>query len=95
MRKKWATIVWTPTCHSISYSIPFHLTALLPLSTQQSTLRPSQQHLNRHSKPLSHSFLLCLLLQTKKTAPDKRNYILEATAVSSANQPMAEQADQQ
>ena len=28
----------TPTCHSISsYSIPFHLTALLPLSVPQST----------------------------------------------------------
>ena len=30
--------VGTPTCHSISsYSIPFHLTALLPLSVPQST----------------------------------------------------------
>jgi hypothetical protein len=36
-----------------------------------------------------------LLPQTKKTAPDKRNYLLEATPISSANQPMAEQADQQ
>jgi len=31
-------VVGTPTCHSISsYSIPFHLTALLPLSVHQST----------------------------------------------------------
>jgi len=28
-------------------------------------------------------------------APDKRNYLLEAMPISSANQPMAEQADQQ
>jgi hypothetical protein len=48
-----------------------------------------------HSKPLSHSLLLCLLPQTKKMAPDKRKYLLEATPISSANQPMAEEADQQ
>jgi len=29
--------VGTPTCHSVSYSIPFHLTALLPPSVPQST----------------------------------------------------------
>ena len=50
---------------------------------------------NHHSKPLSHSLLLCLLPQTNETSPDKRNYLLEATPISSANQPMAEQADQQ
>jgi len=33
--------------------------------------------------------------QTKKTAPGNQNYLLEATPISSANQPMAEQADQQ
>jgi len=53
--------VGTPTYHSISYSIPFHLTALLPLSVHHSTHQPSQQHLNHHRKPLSHSLLLCLL----------------------------------
>ena len=58
----------TPTCHSISDSIPFHLTALLPLSIHQSALRPSQQHLNHHRKPLSHSLLLCLL-PNKGNAP--------------------------
>ena len=62
----------TPTYNSISYSIPFHLADLLPLSIHQSTLRPIQQQLNHHSKPLSHSLLLCLLPQTKKTAPSKR-----------------------
>ena len=51
----------TPTCHTILCSIPFHLTALLALSEHQSTHRPSQQHLNHHWKPLSHSLLLCLL----------------------------------
>jgi len=60
--------VGTPTCHSISDSIPFHLTALLPLSIHQSALRPSQQHLNHHRKPLSHSLLLCLL-PNKGNAP--------------------------
>jgi len=63
--------VGTPTCHSISYSIPFHLTALLPLSINQSTHRPSQQHFNHHRKPLSHSLLLCLL-------PNKENGPREA-----------------
>jgi len=53
--------VGTPTCHSISYSIPFHLTALLPLSIHQSAHRSSQQHLNHRRKPLYHSLLLCLL----------------------------------
>ena len=72
-----------------------HTAALLPLSVHQATHQPSQQQLNRHSKPLSHSLLLCLLPQTKKMAHDKRNYLLEATPISSANQPMAEQADQQ
>jgi len=72
-----------------------HIAALLPLSIYQATHRPSQQQLNHHSKQLSHSRLLSLLPQTKKTAPDKRNYLLEATPISSANQPMAEQADQQ
>jgi hypothetical protein len=28
-------------------------------------------------------------------APDKQNYLLETTPIGSANQPMAEQADQQ
>jgi len=35
--------VGTPTYHSISYSIPFHLTALLPLSVHQPTHRPNQR----------------------------------------------------
>jgi len=72
-----------------------HIAALLPLSVHQSTFRPSQQQLNHHSKSLSYSLLLCLLLQTKETTPDKRNYLLEATPISSAKQSMAEQADQQ
>ena len=63
--------VGTPTCHFISYSIPFRLTALLPLSVHQSTHRPSKQHLNHHRKPLSHSLLLCLL-------PNKENSPWEA-----------------
>jgi len=72
-----------------------HIAALLPLSVHQATHRTSQQQLNHHSKPLSYSLLLCLLPQTKKMAPDKRNYLLEATPISSSNQPMAEQVDQQ
>ena len=68
---------------------------LLPLSVHQASNRPRQQQLNRHSKPLSHSLLPCLLPQTNKTAPDKQNYRLEAKPISSANQPMAEQVDQQ
>jgi len=43
----------------------------------------------------NHSLLLRLLPQTQKMAPDKQNYHLETTPISSANQPMAEQADQQ
>jgi len=53
--------VGTPTCHTISYLIPFHLTALLPLFVHQSAHRPSQQHLNHHRKPVSHFLLVCLL----------------------------------
>ena len=62
-----------------------HIAALLPLSVHDATYRPSQQQLNHHSKPLSHSLLLCLLPQTKKMAPDKQNYLLEAMPISSAN----------
>ena len=57
----------TTTCHSISsYSIPFHITTLFPLSVYQSTHRHSQQQLYPHSKPLSHTLLLCLLLRQRK-----------------------------
>ena len=42
--------VGTPTCHSISCSIPFHPVALFPLSVHPSTYRPRQQQLNHHSK---------------------------------------------
>jgi len=64
-------LVGTPTCHSTSYSTPFHLIALLPLSIHKPKLRPSQQQFNHYSKPLSHSIILCLLPRTKKTAPKK------------------------
>ena len=83
--------VGTPTCHSISYSIPFHLTALLPLSVHQSAQPPSQQRLNHHSLTPSFS----VHFQTKETAPGKRNYTQQATPTSSANQPVAEQTVQQ
>ena len=86
----------TSTCHFISsYSIPFHLTALLPLSIPQS---PHTDLVNSNLTTTanhSHSLLLCLLPLTKKTAPCKQNYLQEAMPTSSTNQPMAEQAGQQ
>jgi len=92
--------LWNDICTSfhftdVIYYGDTHIAALLLLSVHQAIHRPSQQQLNRHSKPLFHSLLLCLLSQTKKTTPDKKNYLLETTPISSANQPMTEQADQQ
>ena len=46
-----------------------YIAALLPMSVQQATHRPSKQQLNHHSKPLSHSLLLCLLPRTRKWPP--------------------------
>ena len=45
----------------------------------------------------NHSLTLSFLVyfQTKNTVPGKRNYLLEATPISSVEQPMTEQADQQ
>jgi len=60
---------WIGWVFSIPYSMicgDTHTAALLPLSIHQSTLRPSQQQLNHHSKPLSHSLLLWLLPQRKR-----------------------------
>ena len=51
--------------------------------------------LTKQAKPLSHSLLLCLPPQTKKTAPCKRDYLQEAQSISSVNQPMTEQVDHQ
>ena len=51
------------------FSIPFHLTALFPLSVHPSTYRPGQQQLNHHSKPLAHSPLLCLIPRNKRKRP--------------------------
>ena len=58
----------------------FHLLLFNPVSPHSSpssvrtpvnTYRPSQSQPNHHSKPLSHSLLLCLLSRTKKMAPSK------------------------
>ena len=84
--KHWAAtdnIVETPT---------LQLSFLCPYTKQHTDLVNSRLTATAKYSP---SLLLCLLPQTNKTAPDKRNYILEATPISSANQPMAEQADQQ
>ena len=91
------TPVGTSTCHSISfsYSIPFHVRPFLLLSVQQSTHRSSQQQLNNHSKPHSNSLLHCILPRTEKMAPCKRDYLPEATPISSDDQSMTEQADKQ
>jgi len=70
------------------------LSFLCPYTKQH---RPSQQQLKHHSKPLSHPPLSTST--NKENGPWQAepwiNYLLEATPISSANQPMAEQADQQ
>ena len=82
----------TPTCHSISYSIPFHLTALLPLYINQHTDLANSISTTTGNHSLTPSF--SVYFQTKKTAPGKRNYTQQATPTSSANQLMAEQPGQ-
>jgi len=86
--------VGTPTCHSISYSIPFHLqhSFLCPYTNQHTDLANSiLTTTGNHSLTPSFS----VYFQTKEMAPGKRNYTQQATPTSSANQPVAEQADQQ
>jgi hypothetical protein len=84
-------LLYHPDLAAFDYCGDTHIASLLPLFIHQAIYRPSQQQLKHHSKPLPPS----LPTFTKKTAPDKQNYLLETTTISPANQPMAEQADQQ
>ena len=82
-------VIPSPIQSCFTSQLPF----LCPYTNQRTDLvNSSLTHTANHSLTPP---LLCLLLRTKKTAPDKRNYLLEATPISPANQPMAEQADQQ
>jgi len=71
-------------------------------TSQLSFLYPyTNQHTDLVNSSLTHTATIlslppCLSTSTtKKTTPDKQNYLLEATPISSANQPMAEHAIQQ
>jgi len=83
--------VWEHPHHHISfpYSTPFHLTALLPLSTpihiptEATVIKQSQQG------TLEPSILIYLQPYGKFQGPSKRDYIQRATNTSSSNQPMA------
>ena len=91
---KFNYIAGTPTCHSISYSIPFHLTAVLTLSIPQlpqtdlvnSSLTATANH------TLTPSF--SVYFHKQENGPQQAYYIHQAAPTSSANQSMAEQTGQ-
>jgi len=78
-----------------SYSIPFHLTALFPLSVHhQHTDQDNSSLTTTTNHSLTPSSVSVYLHQQRKGLL-QRNYLQGATPTSSANQPMAEQTGEQ